>query len=60
MMMSHPPPIPTAKLNGKRCSANDAEYSDSTSIAEILQIADGTPSGRSFVLSSGSFSKATK
>ena len=29
-------------------------------IAVILQIADGIPSGRSFVLSSASFSRATR
>jgi hypothetical protein len=44
MMISHPPEMPTAKLNGSRCSANDAEYSDSTRMTDIcLLIADESP-----------------
>ena len=56
---SHPPPTPTAKLNGSRYSANVEEYSDNTAMAVIRRIAEGTHDGRSFVLSLGSFSSAT-
>eukprot|EP00956_Cyclotella_meneghiniana_P007141 scaffold9678_cov79-Cyclotella_meneghiniana.AAC.6 len=45
MTILHLPCTPTAKLRA---------------IAVILQIADGIPSGRSFVLSSASFSRATR
>jgi hypothetical protein len=37
MIISYPPPIPTAKLNGSRCSANDAEYSDSLTVPVWLR-----------------------
>jgi hypothetical protein len=59
-MTSQPPPTPTAKLKGKRYSAKELEYSKRTRMAEMRRIAEGTPRGRSLVLSSGSFSRATR
>eukprot|EP00956_Cyclotella_meneghiniana_P039833 scaffold180776_cov36-Cyclotella_meneghiniana.AAC.2 len=41
-------------------SAMTDEYSDRTAAAVIRRMAEGTPSGRNFVLSSGSFSRATR
>ena len=58
--MSQPPWTPTAKLNGKRCCANCGVNCFNIAIAVMRLIADGMPSGRSLVLSSGSFSKATR
>eukprot|EP00956_Cyclotella_meneghiniana_P042245 scaffold248398_cov36-Cyclotella_meneghiniana.AAC.1 len=58
--MSQPPWTPTAKLNGRRCYANSGVNCFKIAIAVMRLMADGIPSGRSLVLSSGSFSKATR
>ena len=58
--MSQPPWTPTAKLNGRRCCANSGVNCFKIAIAVMRLMADGMPSGRSLVLSSGSFSKATR
>jgi hypothetical protein len=60
-MITYIPPLtPMAKLNGSKCSANVRAESSSMSTPAICQMANGTPSGRSFDLSSGSFSNATR
>lgn len=60
MTMSQPPWTPTAKLKGSRCCANSGVNCFNMAIAVIRLMAEGMPSGRSLVLSSGSFSKATR
>ncbi len=60
MMTSQPPLTPIAKLNGNRYSPKTGAYSESTAMAVIRLIAEGTPRGLSFFLSLGHFSNATR
>ena len=55
--LSHPPCTPTAKLYaGSKTLAKRGVNCLRSAIAVIRRIAEGMPSGRSFVVSSGSFS----